>query len=55
MRGLLKDIQTGEFAREWILENQAHRPVYNALTQRERGHPIETVGAKLRAMMTWLK
>jgi len=55
MRGLLKDIQTGEFAREWILENQAHRPVYNALTQRERGHPIETVGAKLRAMMTWLQ
>ena len=55
MRGLLKDIQTGEFAREWILENQAHRPVYNALTQREREHPIETVGAKLRAMMTWLK
>ncbi|MFZ0925841.1 MAG: ketol-acid reductoisomerase [Halobacteriota archaeon] len=55
MKGLLKDIQTGEFAREWILENQAHRPVYNALTQREREHPIETVGAKLRAMMTWLK
>jgi len=55
MRGLLKDIQTGEFAREWILENQANRPVFNALTQREREHPIETVGAKLRAMMTWLK
>jgi ketol-acid reductoisomerase len=55
MRGLLKDIQTGEFAREWILENQANRPVFNALTQRERKHPIETVGAKLRAMMTWLK
>jgi ketol-acid reductoisomerase len=55
MRGLLKDIQTGEFAREWILENQAQRPVFNALTQREKEHPIETVGAKLRAMMTWLK
>lgn len=55
MRGLLKDIQTGEFAREWILENQANRPVFNALTQGEREHPIETVGAKLRAMMTWLK
>jgi ketol-acid reductoisomerase len=55
MRRLLKDIQTGEFAREWILENQANRPVFNALTQREREHPIETVGAKLRAMMTWLK
>jgi ketol-acid reductoisomerase len=55
MRGLLKDIQTGEFAREWILENQAHRPVFNALTQKEREHPIETVGAKLRAMMSWLR
>ena len=55
MRGLLKDIQTGEFAREWILENEAGRPVFNALTRREREHPIETVGAKLRAMMTWLK
>jgi ketol-acid reductoisomerase len=55
MKGLLKDIQTGEFAREWILENQANRPVFNALTRREREHPIETVGAKLRAMMTWLK
>jgi ketol-acid reductoisomerase len=55
MRGLLKDIQTGEFAREWILENQAHRPVYNALTQKEREHPIEVVGNKLRAMMSWLK
>jgi len=55
MRGLLKDIQTGEFAREWILENQAHRPVFNALTQKEREHPIETVGSKLRAMMSWLK
>jgi ketol-acid reductoisomerase len=55
MRGLLKDIQTGEFAREWILENQANRPVFNALTRREREHPIETVGAKLRAMMAWLK
>src|SRR5665647_742902 len=55
MRGLLKDIQTGEFAREWILENQAHRPVYNALTQKEREHPIEVVGTKLRAMMSWLR
>jgi len=55
MRGLLKEIQTGEFAREWILENQARRPVFNALTQRERGHPIEAVGERLRAMMAWLK
>ncbi|MGZ4948765.1 MAG: ketol-acid reductoisomerase, partial [Halobacteriota archaeon] len=43
------------FAREWILENHAHRPVFNALVQREREHPIEVVGAQLRAMMSWLK
>ncbi|HYA32903.1 MAG TPA: ketol-acid reductoisomerase [Candidatus Bathyarchaeia archaeon] len=55
MRQLLNDIQTGEFAREWILENQARRPVFNALVERDREHPIETVGAKLRAMMSWLK
>jgi len=55
MRELLEDIQTGEFAREWILENQAQRPVFNALSQREKRHPIETVGEQLRAMMAWLK
>ncbi|MGZ4920047.1 MAG: ketol-acid reductoisomerase [Halobacteriota archaeon] len=55
MRALLEQIQTGEFAREWILENHAHRPVFNALVQREREHPIEVVGAQLRAMMSWLK
>jgi len=55
MRELLDEIQTGEFAREWILENQANRPVYNALLQRDREHPIEVVGAQLRAMMSWLK
>jgi len=55
MRELLEAIQTGEFAREWILENQANRPVFNALSQREKRHPIETVGERLRAMMAWLK
>lgn len=55
MKQLLKDIQTGVFAREWILENQANRPVLNALRRQERNHLIETVGAKLRGMMSWLK
>ncbi len=55
MQELLEEIQTGEFACEWIVENQAHRPVFNALVQREREHPIEIVGAQLRAMMSWLK
>jgi len=55
MREILAEVQSGEFAREWILENQAGRPVFNALRRAEREHPIEEVGAKLRAMMPWLK
>jgi len=55
MKQMLRDIQTGVFAREWILENQAGRPVLNALRRQERGHLIESVGAKLRGMMSWLK
>lgn len=55
MKKILKEIQSGEFAREWILENQAGRPVLNALRRREREHPIEEVGKKLRGLMPWLK
>ena len=55
MREILAEVQSGEFAREWILENQAGRPVFNALRRAEKEHPIEEVGAKLRAMMPWLK
>ena len=55
MQEILAEVQSGEFAREWILENQAGRPVFNALRRAEREHPIEEVGAKLRAMMPWLK
>ncbi len=55
MKKILKEIQTGEFAREWILENQAGRPVLNALRRKEREHLIEEVGKKLRAMMPWIK
>ena len=55
MKQILTDIQTGVFAREWILENQANRPVINALRRKERGHLIEKVGATLRGMMSWLK
>ena len=49
------EIQQGQFAKEWVLENQANRPVYNALLAKGEAHPIEAVGAKLRAMMPWLK
>jgi ketol-acid reductoisomerase len=55
MRDILAEVQSGEFAREWILENQAGRPVFNALRRMEAEHPIEEVGQKLRAMMPWLK
>jgi ketol-acid reductoisomerase len=55
MRQILMEVQSGEFAREWILENQARRPVFNALRRIEMEHPIEEVGKKLRQMMGWLK
>ncbi|MHB8068895.1 MAG: ketol-acid reductoisomerase [Desulfobaccales bacterium] len=55
MRQILYEVQSGEFAREWILENQARRPVFNALRRQEAAHPIEEVGKKLRSMMGWLK
>jgi ketol-acid reductoisomerase len=55
MRKILKEIQTGQFAREWILENKANRPVFNATKKRERLHPVETVGKRLRALMPWIK
>jgi len=54
MYDALEKIQSGEFAREWILESQARRPVLNALERMEREHLIEEVGAELRAMMPWL-
>ncbi|MHB1416355.1 MAG: ketol-acid reductoisomerase [Chloroflexota bacterium] len=55
MRKLLAEIQNGTFAREWILENQAGRPYFLATRQQHANHEIETVGAKLREMMPWLK
>jgi ketol-acid reductoisomerase len=55
MKKILDEIQSGRFAREWVLENQANRPVYNALLKQGEAHPIEEVGAKLRGMMPWLK
>lgn len=55
MKKILDEIQSGAFAREWILECKANKPSFNALTRRGEEHPIEQVGAKLRAMMPWLK
>ena len=55
MRRILSEIQSGAFAKEWILENQAGRPVFSARYQQETEHPIEEVGRQLRAMMPWLQ
>ncbi|MEA3345517.1 MAG: ketol-acid reductoisomerase [Chloroflexota bacterium] len=55
MHQLLEDIQDGTYARSWILENKAGRPSFNLLREREKEHPIEKVGKKLRAMMPWLE
>jgi ketol-acid reductoisomerase len=55
MGQILAEIQDGSFAKEWILENQAGRPVYNALRRLDAEHPIEEVGRELRQMMPWLK
>ena len=55
MRKILAEVQSGEFAREWITENRANRPVFNALMRKDSTHLIEIVGAKLRGMMDWIK
>ena len=55
MKRMLKEVQIGSFAKEWILENQVGRPVFNALRKKEAEHLIEAVGKKLRSMMGWLQ
>ena len=55
MSQVLKDIQSGKFAREWILENAANRPNFNALTKKDEDSLLEKVGSKLRNMMSWIK
>ena len=55
MRRILKEIQTGQFAKEFILENQVGRPVFDKLREREAQHPIEEVGKRLRDMMSWIR
>ena len=53
MEEILEDVQSGEFAREWIGENQANRPSYRQLKRHEREHEIEDVGARLRDLFAW--
>ncbi len=54
MKEILAEIQSGQFAREFILENQAGAPVMKAMRRLSKEHPIEQVGEKLRAMMPWI-
>jgi len=54
MQAVLHEIQDGSFAREWVLENQANRPVFAAKTRADKEHPVEAVGEQLRGMMSWL-
>ncbi len=55
MKQILKEIQDGVFAKNWLLENQAGRPQFNALAKAGQEHQIEVVGKELRNMMSWLK
>jgi ketol-acid reductoisomerase len=54
MKKILDEIQRGEFAKEWILENKANQATFQATRRRDRGHLIEKVGRELRSMMTWI-
>jgi ketol-acid reductoisomerase len=54
MKQLLKEIQSGEFAKKWIAENEAGCPNFKAMREQDRNHPIEVVGSKLRQMMPFL-
>jgi ketol-acid reductoisomerase len=55
MKKILGEIQSGQFAREWVLENQANRAGFLAMRRRDAEHPIEEVGKRLRSMMAWIK
>ncbi|WEG19181.1 ketol-acid reductoisomerase (plasmid) [Alkalihalophilus pseudofirmus] len=55
MKKILREIQQGEFAKKWILENQAGRPTYYAVKKAEQNHQLEEVGSQLREMMTWIE
>ena len=55
MKRILADIQTGKFARDWMLENKVNQASFKAMRRRNAAHPIEQVGAKLREMMPWIK
>ena len=55
MKKILEEIRSGQFARDWILENKANQASFQATRRRERNHPIEIIGKQLRSMMSWIK
>jgi ketol-acid reductoisomerase len=55
MKAALSDIQSGKFAKNWVAEYEGGYKRYNALLKKGEKHPIEKTGAKLRAMMPWMK
>src|SRR6267154_2711671 len=55
MKRILDDIQSGKFAKDWMLENRVNQTSFKAMRAKMAAHPIEDIGAKLRAMMPWIK
>jgi len=55
MKKILSEIQSGSFAKEWILENKAGRPMFNALAAKDKNSQLEKVGAELRKLMKWIQ
>jgi ketol-acid reductoisomerase len=55
MKEILSEIQSGDFAKEFVLENQANAPCLKAMRRQAAQHPIEVVGEKLRGMMPWIR
>jgi ketol-acid reductoisomerase len=55
MKRILEDIQSGKFVKDWMLENRVNQTSFKAMRNKMAAHPIEEVGAKLRAMMPWIK
>lgn len=55
MQKILKEVQSGKFAKEWIKENKEGRPNFNKYREESQNHPVEQIGAKLRGMMSWMK
>ena len=54
MKRILEEVQNGQFAKEWILENKANAPAFKAVRRREREHGVEQVGRQLRRLMSWI-